>query len=474
MTEKADLERLRIDRGPRRAARSGSTGGRWFLRLVVLAALAGLVFLFRAPLLEQVDRLRLPQVEVRRAVRSSALAASAVQGTAANGYVVARRRAALSAEAPGRIVEMNVQEGSVVRAGDVVARLDFAEQEAAHRQALANLTAAEASRDRARAEVDAARARLAERGRNAEAAEAVVEQEAAQAQLAVLDAERAQALFDKGIGKESDVDRTVAERDAAAARVTAARAGAERAASELATAGREVDVAEGRAAEAEATIAVLEAARDAAAAALEKTNVRAPFDGVVVLKDAEVGEVVSPNSQGGQSRGSVATLVDFASLEVQVEVPEANLADVRVDAPAEVFLDAFPAEGYPGRVTRIWPTANRQKATVEVRVALMRLDERLRPEMGARVVFRAEESEPTPVDAELANALLVPDEALVTVGGTRGLFVVERDVVSFRQLELGAERSGRVLVEAGLEEGELYVVSPPNTLGPGDRVRYDA
>src|SRR5690606_7887824 len=108
--------------------------------------------------------------------------------------------------------------------------------------------------------------------------------------------------------------------------------------------------------------------------------VRAPFSGVVVLKDAEVGEVVSPNVMGGAStRGAVATLVDFASLEVQADVPETSLKAVTVGAPARVFLDAFPERPYAGEVSRVWPTADRQKATVEVRVRLLEPDQRLRP-----------------------------------------------------------------------------------------------
>src|SRR6185436_18598851 len=119
---------------------------------------------------------------------------------------------------------------------------------------------------------------------------------------------------------------------------------------------------------------------------LDKTDVRAPFDGIVVLKDAEVGEVVSPNVQGGSNaRGAVCTMVDFDSLEVQANVPESALSSVLLQAPADVYLDAFPDDRYEGVVDRIWPTADRQKATVEVRVRLVKKDDRLRPEMGVRI-----------------------------------------------------------------------------------------
>ena len=218
---------------------------------------------------------------------------------------------------------------------------------------------------------------------------------------------------------------------------------------------------------------MVEALRDQAAATLDKTIVRAPFDGVVVLKDAEVGEVVSPNSQGAQSRGSVATMVDFQSLEVQVELPETSLSAVTVGAPASIFLDAWPGEAYPGRVLRIWPTANRQKASIEVRVGFDAIDERLRPEMGARVVFTREGASDAEAAGPPSGSLLVPTSALVRSDGARGAFVLERQSVRFRALTLGEERGGKVLVEAGLEDGELIVLAPPPSLTDGERVFVD-
>jgi RND family efflux transporter MFP subunit len=226
-------------------------------------------------------------------------------------------------------------------------------------------------------------------------------------------------------------------------------------------------------AEGAARVTVTEARRDQAAATLDKTIVRAPFDGVVVLKDAEVGEVVSPNSQGAQSRGSVATMVDFQSLEVQVELPETSLAAVAVGAPASIFLDAWPGEAYAGRVLRIWPTANRQKASIEVRVGFDAIDQRLRPEMGARVVFTREGASATEPAGPAEGSLLVPTSALVRSDGAHGAFVLERNTVRFRALTLGEERGGKVLVEAGLEDGELIVLAPPPSLADGERVFVD-
>jgi RND family efflux transporter MFP subunit len=223
-------------------------------------------------------------------------------------------------------------------------------------------------------------------------------------------------------------------------------------------------------AEAQAHVAVLEAIRDEAKATLEKTEVRAPFDGVVVLKDAEVGEVVSPNSQGGSSRGSVATMVDFKTLEVEVEMPERSIEAVKVGAATRIFLDAHPDHPYAGKVTRIWPTANRSKATIEVRASFDAPDEQLRPEMGARVVFL--EGAAAPIDASKPpDGVLVPAGAIVKSGGATSVFVLERDRVRVVAVAAGEERSGRVLVSKGLSGQERVVVDPPPRLADGDRVR---
>jgi RND family efflux transporter MFP subunit len=166
-------------------------------------------------------------------------------------------------------------------------------------------------------------------------------------------------------------------------------------------------------------------------------------------------------------------MVDFASLEVQADVPETSLKSVHQGGAVRVFLDAFPQRPYPGRVERIWPTANRQKATVEVRVKFLERDERLRPEMGVRVVFLEGDAEPTPEgEAEEAEpAILVPEEAVVRADGKDAVFVLERDVVHQRGVTLGGRRGGQLEVSAGLTVGEQIVADPPPSLEDGARVR---
>jgi RND family efflux transporter MFP subunit len=463
-----DVEALRIDRT--RAKAPARRRQRSLLPLVLLGAAVGVGFLFRQPLLRLVDRFRLSRVQVLQVSESHPAAVGAVRGTAANGYIVAARRAALSADTPGRIVELNVTEGSVVRKGEVVARLYSDEYRAALERAQAELKTAEADVQRAQASHQLAAAGVDAAQRLRQAAEAGLEETRAGAALAATRVERARELTRTGVQAQDALDEAVARNEQAAAAQQVAAARLQAAAVDVIDAERQVAVAAAEMTVAQARAEVAAASVALAQATLDKTAVRAPFDGIVVLKDAEIGEVVSPNSQGGSNaRGSVCTMVDFDSLEVQAEVPETALAAVRVGAPAEVFLDAFPDRAYRGQVDRIWPTANRQKATVEVRVKLREPDDRLRPEMGVRVVFLAEAAEPSELP-EAAAKILVPEAAVVVVGGRSGVFLLERDVARFQKLEIGERKNTRVEVKSGLRAGQRIVLDPPPSLQDGDRV----
>ena len=469
-----DLQRLKIDRAPKQPTATRSRrSSPWFWRLAILALVAVLLWLFRLPLQTRLDDLRLPRVTAYRVVASHPAAVGAVRGTAANGYIVAARRAALSADTPGRIVEMNVTEGSVVREGDVVARLFADEVRADFERAEAALVSAEGGARRAEVSLESDRADLDRLTRNTEAARADLTEAQASLRLAELDFDRAQRLVEERVSSQSELDRARADLDRGKARVDATDARLAAATSAHAAAESRLRVAEADLEVARSGVDVARADRDRARATLDKTEVRAPFDGIVVLKDAEVGEVVSPNSQGGSNaRGSVCTLVDFDSLEVQADVPETTLAAVETGAPASIFLDAYPDRVYAGRVDRIWPTANRQKATVEVRVAFSETDEWLRPEMGVRVVFGAESDAPAePSETDSAPVLLIPESALVTEGGAPGVFLLERDMVYFRAVKTGETKTGRVSIESGLEAGQRIVRDPPPSLRDGDRVQ---
>lgn len=463
-----DVAALRIDRTGTRDRRRRRGPG--VVPLLLVALLAAGAFWFRTPLVAFLDRARLPRVAALRVVESHPAAAGAVRGAAANGYVVAARRAALSADAPGRIVEMNVTEGSVVRKGEVVARLYADEHRAALERARAELDAARAAVARAEAEHELARTRVEQRRRLVAAAEAALADAQASARLAAIRLQRAEDLRATGVRAQDAVDEALALRDQADAQVAAAQARLDAARADVVDAERQVAVAAADVAVSKAQAQVAAASADQAQATLEKTEVRAPFDGVVVLKDAEVGEVVSPYVQGGSdARGAVCTMVDFASLEVQAEVAEQSLAAVTLGASADVFLDAFPDKRYRGRVDRIWPTADRQKATVEVRIKLLEPDDKLRPEMGVRVVFLPPDADAEAPEARAAR-ILVPETALVEVDGRAGVFVLERDVARFRPVTTGERRSARVEIIDGLRPGQRIVRDPPHELQDGDRV----
>jgi RND family efflux transporter MFP subunit len=465
----SDLSQLKIDRSTSRSRRRRGWGG--LIAWAVVLALAGAgLWLFRKPLLGTVDRLRLPEVQVVHVRKQSALAATAVSGTAGNGYIVASKRAALSADTPGRIVEMNVTEGSVVKKGDVVARLYADEYRAALRQTEAELEAGRVSVERARSEAEAARLDLPRLQAEVERAKVAIVEQAAALELAQQKLARADKLLAEKILDPQSVDDARAALVAVQGSHDVAKADLQVSQAAHAQGLARVESLLAGVSEAQSRLPVLQAAVDAARATLDKTEVRAPFDGIVVLKDAEVGEVVSPNSQGGNSRGSVATMVDWSSLEVQVELPETNLAAARVGDPAQIYLDAYPDRLYTGRVQRIWPTANRQKATVEVRVGFDRPDELLKPEMGARVVF-SPEAPPAQAEEGGEPSIVIPLGAVVPIAGKPSVFVLERDVARVRALELGPERSGRVQVLSGLSGGERIVDTPPSSLQDGDRVR---
>lgn len=380
-----DLKRLKIDRG---AAPRGSGRIGWLL-LVLVLLLAGGYFWWRF----ENGRNAVPEVEVGRVLRIGGAKAQA--GIAANGYVVARRRAALSTDIPGRVVEVRVEEGTHVRKGDLIARLDT-------RQLEAQLDQAEANQRR---------------------------QQAATA-FARLESDRFAALHDEGHATES-------ERDSAAA----------------------------AAAEAEATLTQIEAGAQEIRVLIAKSSIFAPFDGVVIEKNAEVGEVVSAAGSGSNSRGAVATLVDFATLEIQVELAQRSLVAARDEAPVLIYLDAYPDQAYRGRVRQIWPTANRQKSSVEVRIEFLERDERILPDLGVRVVFSDDDAEPEP------TRILLPVRALVRTPSPH-VYLLRGDVVERREVVLGAIEDGdTVQVTTGLDGGEPIVLDPPTELSDGSTVK---
>ncbi|MGH7507715.1 MAG: efflux RND transporter periplasmic adaptor subunit [Longimicrobiales bacterium] len=335
-------------------------------------------------------------------------------GLTANGYVVARTQASVSSKLPGRLTFLGVEEGDRIEAGAVIARLEAAEYEAAVRQTASEALAAEASRY--------------------------------EAEAGVTQAERALARA-----------RTLAGDSLIATQVL------EDAATDLEMAGARLRAATAR----------LEAARQGhagAQASLNNTVIRAPFTGTVLRKDAEVGEVVAPAvAGGGLTRGAVVTMADLSTLEVEVDVNEAYIAQIRDEQPADIVLDAYPADVFPGQVRQVVPTADRQKATVLVRVAIDSDDPRILPEMGARVVFR-ERSGDEANAAALPARVYVPAAAVRSEAGQDVVWVVIDGRAHRRPIEAGPVMGGEREVRDGLEGGETLVLDPPAGLVDGEPV----
>jgi len=462
--ESRDVNALRIDRSQSRPRK-----GKWLGRSIGLALLSGLVAI-SWPWLSGLSELAIPEVEVERVRRQAPAARASLSGVSSNGYIVARTRAALSADAPGRLVEMNVVEGSYVTTGTAVARLYFEEHEAAVARAEADFDLCEASVARSEADIATGQAAVDRSDSDLRASQAAREAARANERLATADLERAETLVSQGVERQQFLDRSVQAHATAAAELERAEASVSAAMAAVTEARSRLTSAEAGLRESEAKRQVAQANVDAAEASLEKTYIRAPFDGVVVHKEAEVGEVVSPNSAGGRSRGSVVTMVDLSTLEVQAEVPETSLSAVREGGRAQVFIDAWPTEAHEVRVDRIWPIADRQKATVEVRAVFSELDERLRPEMGLRIVFLPAEEEGAIVeDAE--PLVTVSTAAVVERGGASGVFLIQDGRVRFKLVEGSEGPNGAFIVESGLSGGERVVQDPAETLSDGDAVR---
>jgi RND family efflux transporter MFP subunit len=231
---------------------------------------------------------------------------------------------------------------------------------------------------------------------------------------------------------------------------------------------------------AEAAIASARARVRVAEEALENTNVRAPFDGVVIKKRAEVGETVSPFGVAGQATregGAIATIADLAELEVQTEVSENSVAKLGPSMPAEVKLNAYQDQIYRGRLRQIFPSADRAKAIVEVRVSILDADVRVKPEMTASVTFQEGDGPGTVPGRSRDGAgtgpaiVLVTRRAVSEQNGQSIVWVVAGGRATRRTVTPGLDRLDQIEVKSGLAPGETVIVNPPAGLTDGARVR---
>ncbi len=390
--KKALLEELKIDRSA--PGPDNPRPLKWFA-LIAVAAVAGLVLWF-------VD---LPGADQVIPVKTAVARAASVQpvGTSvldATGYVVARRQATVSSKATGKVVEVLIEEGLVVERDQLLARLDDSIPRAQFELARSQLQSAEASL--AELEVSIKQARL--------------------------DLDRTQGLAKRNLASQADLDRDELSVEALIARL-------ERAKKDIVVSQRSVAVQR---------------------QILQDMQIRAPFAGVVIAKAAQPGEMISPVSAGGGfTRTGICTIVDMASLEVEVDVNESYINRVYAGQPVQVALNAYPDYHFPAEVIAIIPAADRNKATVRVRVGFLERDERVLPDMGVRVAFLDEQADPEPVAAP--QGVLVPSNAVAEDSNGKFVYVVSGDVVKRRAVRLGDIQGGRVRVLTGLNNGERVV-----------------
>jgi RND family efflux transporter MFP subunit len=217
-----------------------------------------------------------------------------------------------------------------------------------------------------------------------------------------------------------------------------------------------------------ALIASAEASVLEASVALENTRIRAPFDGTVLTKHADIGEIVAPFAASASSRGSVVTIADMTSLQVEADVSESNIMRVSLNQSCEIILDAYPETRYKGRVHKIVPTADRAKATVMTKVKFLKIDERVLPEMSAKVTFLSGEG-----DDDLAGAppvLTIPASAVLSRNGEQIAFVVREGIVTATPVQTGNRLGDRITILEGLTEGDQVVARPDPTLETGSRI----
>ncbi|MEW5765312.1 MAG: efflux RND transporter periplasmic adaptor subunit [Acidobacteriota bacterium] len=398
-TTRKDLSSLQIPEGAR-SFQKGPKRKLW-LGLGIAAGLLVTFFLLRSAA-------KPTEVVLAEAAQPAGGEGSAVLN--ASGYVTPRRRATVAAKITGRVVEMLVDEGMEVEAGQVLARLDDSD-------ARARLVSAEADAKVADAQVPDARAALS---------------------MADLEFQRVSSLHRAGFASDNERDRARTAYDSARARLDSAQE-------------------------------ALKAARARESVArqdLDNCTVRAPFGGIAVSKDAQVGEMVSPVSAGGGfTRTGIATIVDMASLEIEVDVNESFIAKVRPGQRVEAVLDAYPDWKIPAFVRTVIPTADRQKATVKVRISFGALDPRILPDMGVKVTFLADAP---PVGAPRAAAT-VPSEAVWEEDGRRYVFVLKEGRLSRRDVTLGERRGMDVDVLSGCAPGDRLVIKDLAGLKDGMR-----
>jgi RND family efflux transporter MFP subunit len=328
----------------------------------------------------------------------------------ASGYVVPQRKSSVAAKATGRLVALYVEEGNKIKKDQIIAQLENEDLAASRRQALANLDVARAGYEQAKAELNDAQVSF----------------------------ERQKQLLAKNLIAKSDYDTAEARYKKSVA--TTASADASIKASQAALGG--VDVS------------------------LEYTRIRAPFDAVVLTKNADVGDIVTPLGAAANAKSAVVTIADMASLQVETDVSESNIEKLKTGQPCEIQLDAFPEARFPGTIHMIVPTADRSKATVMVKVRFNTIDNRILPEMSAKVAFLSREVK----KEEEKSKTAVNPKAIIDQGGKKFLFIVKENRVRLVQITVGTTLGDMLEILSGAASGDKVVINPPKSLKNNDRI----
>lgn len=400
-----DISRLKIDREAKAPQPGQRPGRRRWGRMVLLALVLALAAVIATNLLTSK-----PAVEV--VTVAQAYPAQNYTLLNATGYVVAQRKAALSSKATGRLEWLGVLEGSHVKKDQVVARLENRDVEAALGQARANVQVAQANLEQGRAELGDAQAAF----------------------------QRAAELLDQKFIAASAYDTAQARLNKAKASIAGYQA----------------------------AIAAARANAQAAQVAVDQTVIRAPFDGVILTKSANVGDNITPFSSAADSKGAVVTIADMDTLEVEADVSESNLSKIRVDQPVEIQLDAFPELRLAGTVSRMVPTMDRSKATLLVKVRFIERDPRVLPDMSAKVAFL---SRAVPAQDKRPVAAVQP-AAIVARGSPPAAFLLDAGGARVTRVPVAPGRKIGELVEVtGLKPGDKVVLAPDEALRDGQAVK---
>jgi len=356
-----------------------------------------------------------PVVEVTTVAKPEAGGAQTALN--ASGYITPRRRATIAAKITGRVTGVFFDEGTRVNEGQLLSTLDDSDYKR--------------SLDSAKADRDAAQAGIADLE--------------VQLRNALIELKRAQQLRDAGVQTQEALDNASTTADSLRAKIELAKQQVTAAVTRIAVAQQSVD----------------------------NCVIRAPFPGIVVSKDAQVGEMVSPNSAGGGfTRTGIATVVDMKSNEIEVDVNESYIARVKEGQMVKATLDAFPNDPYDAKVRTVIPTADRQKATVKVRITILKLDDKILPDMGVKVAFLEEEKPAAQKGKEKAPLAVayIPKSAVRTDASASFVYLLRDGKVERRAVSLGLDRGTDVAVLAGVVPGDSLVVKGPENLRDGDKV----